>query len=143
MRLSNTRLYNATSNGLSFTSLEYVPTYVFSDPGTIGSNAARYFYPSGNVSSTPVSYRIFKPTIIKNLIVNARIAPTTGRTSTLTVYKNNVATTLTTTLSGNAVTGENTTVAVSFVPGDTFEVVHTGTNNSALADVIIQLEMGS
>jgi hypothetical protein len=139
--LANTVLTNATSNNLNFTVLNYGNTLIFSDPGTIGNDNLRYFYPCNNVSTNPIEYRVFKPLIIKNLVVNARVAPGNNNSSTFTIYKNGVVTSLATTLVNTTITNTNSTDAVSYLAGDTYAVTHTGTSNTNISDTIIQIEL--
>jgi len=141
LRIASCILYNANSNALNFNVLNFTNSFTFSDPGTIGNDATRHFYICQNVTSNLIQYAIFKPTIIKNLTINVRVAPGTGRSSIFTLLKNGVATTLTATLSGTATTVSNTFNAVSYTTGDLFALRHTGTGNTNTADSIIQIEL--
>jgi hypothetical protein len=140
IRVLTTLLANATCNGINFTVLNFSSIFIFTDPGTIGTDNLRYFYPAGNVSTSIINYRVPRPAIIKNLIVNARIAPGAGNSSTVTIYKNGAATALAVTLSNTTLTNTNSTNAISFAAGDNYAVAHTGASGTNIADIVIQFE---
>jgi hypothetical protein len=141
IRVASCILFNGNSNALNFTVLNFNNSFTFSDPGTIGTDAVRYFYICENVSTNVIQFAIFKPTIIKNLIVNVRVAPGTANSSTFTLIKNGALTSLTVTLSGTATTGSDIVNAVSFAAGDLFGLRHIGAGGNNTSDSNIQIEL--
>lgn len=112
----STVLYNALSNSLPFSTLGDSVEYLFYHGGNAGGN--RWLTPAGEVN-TAVNIRMSKPTIIYGLYFNARVL-TTG-VMDITIYKNNVSTSLTCNAT-NTISASNTTVAVSFATGDLLSV---------------------
>jgi hypothetical protein len=118
--LSNSQLVNLTANSLGFDSNAPTSILCWALPGAPGAGANGFITPGTGslVSNTGnLPYILPQAGIIKNLNVQAITPPGQGSTS-FTIYRNGVPTTLTTALSNAAISSTNNTVSVPCQAGD-------------------------
>ncbi len=128
----STVLFSANSNSLPFSYFgSSAHTVSFGDSGAI-ANGTTYMYKGTATSFNQlIPYKITKNTVILNMQVYCRQAPGAGETLAFTVMKNSVATALTCTLAGTAVTAEDVTHAVQFLAGDILAIRMVSSGNAA------------
>jgi hypothetical protein len=114
---------------------------VFSDPGSLPAGT-RYFRPgTASVSTNEIFFKMTRACTMKNLSVNARVAPGTGKTDVFTVRKEAVDTSLTASLAGANTYVIDNTHTVSFAAGDRFSLKSVGGANTAEQDVVVTVEV--
>jgi len=113
----------------------------FSDPGSIPAGT-RYMRPgSATVTANEIFFRFTRPVTVKNLSVNARIAPGAGKIDVFTVRKEAADTTLTVSLTNANLYVLDSTHSVSFAAGERFSLKLLGGVNTATNDVIVTVEV--
>jgi hypothetical protein len=149
-------LVNKTAGGQNFTvyiypttifynvigDLNVGPTSGYLGPGSVAASAGS----GGAVSypnNAPLYYNIQQKAILFGLYVKLGTAPGTGNSTTITVYKNNVATTFTVTLSNSDTSATYYLGSVNFPKDDALSVgiTYTGNNANTTHDVVIQIDM--
>ncbi len=134
-------LVHSTSGGLAFTSLNQLPNLLFSDDGSLPSNATRYMRPgTGAVTATEVKIKLSQKCIVQNLQIRAITGPGVGKTDVVTVRKNGIDTTLTASLAGAATSVANMVNAVSCVVGDDLSVKIVTDVATGTTDLLVTLE---
>jgi len=114
---------------------------LFSDPGSLPAGT-RYFRPgTASVSANEIFFKVTRACVMKNLSVNARVAPGTGKTDVFTVRKEAADTSLTASLSGTNTYVLDSTHSVAFAAGDRFSLKLVGGANTAEQDVVVTVEV--
>lgn len=110
--------------------------FLFGADNTAPSNAATEYnrlnsiFPSSWTGNESLARVVFPVAMdLSRFHMEVDVAPGVGKSYTYTILKNGVATSLAVTIADNAVSGEDTTHAVSFAAGDTVSIqsVPTGT----------------
>jgi hypothetical protein len=96
-------------------------------------------YPA-NTSATAAQMTVLRVSIFKNLSITASAGPGVGQTFVATLLKNNVATTLTATLSGASTAVSNTANAVTFYTTDLISMSWVTSAGAAATDIRVVVE---
>lgn len=126
MVIGSTDLINNTANGNSFSTASESPNTIFGAFGNFSSGATYNFLPGvvgvGSLPATPTQLPRAANVILINgtLIVNPTLTST--NTVTLTVYKNNVATSFVIVANSTSSSVVLNTISVDYTAGDTYDV---------------------
>lgn len=113
---------------------------VFADPGNVVGGSTRYYRPgTATLSATEVQLEFFQACTVWGLGVNCGTGPGGTKTEVWTVRKNGVDTTLTVSITGAAVTGNDFAHPISFAAGDKVSIKVVTTAGTGLADSICSL----
>ncbi len=144
-------LVNKTASSLPFSLSQYpnVITYTCIGDLRLGSTAGyispgSVFVTNGQYPTTsPIYYRIQEKCVLFGMSVGMAIAPALTNSVTITVYKNNVATVFTLTISGTNTTGLYISSSLTFAIGDLLSVyvTYTGGNTNLTRDLTLQLDI--
>jgi hypothetical protein len=138
------------TNGLNFTTTNPGSSTQLLSVGALGAVVAattRYpglwsmteTYPA-NTSATAAQMTVLRVSIFKNLSITASAGPGVGQTFVATLLKNNVATTLTATLSGASTAVSNTANAVTFYTTDLISMSWVTSAGAAATDIRVVVE---
>lgn len=117
--LVNTRLTHANTNGFNFTSTTLCGVLNWATLGSPGTGNS-FMVPGTGATVSAINtlpYILPQALIIKNLTVHANTPPGSG-TTTFTIFKNGIATSLITTLTDSQTANANTNMSVPCNAGD-------------------------
>lgn len=119
-------LVNNTANGNSFTLSNEAPNLIFGSYGNFSATTTYYLLPGivavGSLPASAVALPKATNTILFNGLLSVTPALTGTDTITLTVYKNNVATSFVITANVTSSVVSLSTVSVDYTAGDTYDV---------------------
>jgi hypothetical protein len=117
---------------------------IFADPGNIAGGSTRYYRPgTAAVTGTEIQLQFFQSRTIYGLGVNCRVGPGAARTDVWTVRKNGVNTTITTSITGAALSNSDFAHPLSVVAGDLISIQLVTAVSSSIQDTICSLYVGN
>lgn len=144
--LENTTLQNSGLTTAAASQVTTTPSsiQVWSATGTASTGATVYLLPGTGSAATdytqPASIlTLSRAATIKNLRVTALTGPSSN-TNTFTLYKNGSSTSLAATLATSSTSAADTTHAINCNPGDTINMVMSGTGTTA-QNLVISAEI--
>jgi hypothetical protein len=142
-------LINKTAGGRPFTT--YVtPTTIEYGLNANLVNSPHYLWPGVQTAAdnTEIFYRFQQKSICQGMSVYLRTAPGVGKSVTVTVNRSTtstpgsgVATSITATISGTALTADHYTSSVDFGQGEYLSVEIDGTSGNAAQDLVVELDL--
>ncbi len=141
IEIAQVNLLNANANGKTFTTIYQAPRISWGDPGSLPQGSTKFYYPGTYPVTTNEIFLTFTDkTIVKSLVVRARISPGVGKTDTWTIRKNGVDTLLTVSLTGTETFKNSNTVSITFNALDTISLKVVIASNSLTTDTQIQID---
>lgn len=136
----STDLANANANGLGFLTRIIPAILIWADPGILPLGTSFMRPGTGTSASSEVFVRVTQPLIIKQLSIQAQVAPGIGNTDTFTLRKNSIDTLLNVSLSGTAIQNISDNTSVSFTTGDLISLKIIRGLNSITQDVVLVMD---
>lgn len=142
-------LINKTAGGKPFTTYVTPSTLEYGLKANL-VNSPHYLWPGVQTAAdaTEVFYRFQQNAICQGMSIYVRTAPGVGESITVTVHKSTsstpgsgVATTITATISGTALTSDHYTSSVDFAAGEYLSVEIDGTSGNAAQDLVVELDL--
>lgn len=142
-------LVNKTAGGKPFTTYVTPTTLIYGLNGNVAA-ATHYLWPGVQTASdnTQVFYRFQQKAIVQGLSINMRTAPGGVRTVTVTVLKSTtgvvgsgVATVMTATVTGAALSAFQYGVSVDFAQGEYLALEIASVAGTAAQDVVVELDI--
>lgn len=134
-------LQNSSTNNLPLYSVQLPQMFIFADPGSLQSNVTIYMRPgTATATTTPVYVRIPQNSVCRAISLQSVTGPGSTRTDTFTVYKNNVATSVTSSLTGAATSNYYQSTSVGFLTGDKLSVVAVTSGGTTTTDIVVSVE---
>lgn len=142
-------LINKTAGGKPFTTYVTPTTLIYGLNGNVAA-ATHYLWPGVQTASdnTQVFYRFQQKAIVQGMSINMRTAPGGVRTVTVTVLKSTtgvvgsgVATTMTATVAGAALSAAQYGVSVDFAQGEYLALEIASVAGTAAQDVVVELDL--
>ncbi len=140
--IANTQLVNSNANSRGFNSTSPSSILTWALPGTPGTATTGFLTPGTGMlvsSSNNLPFIVPQTGLIKNLNVQA-VTPAGQGSTTFTIFRNGVATTLTTALNDTAITNVNNSISVPCVAGDQISLQVTNTVG-ATANISVTAEL--
>jgi hypothetical protein len=142
-------LLNKTAGGKPFTTYVTPTTLIYGLNGNVVA-AAHYLWPGVQTASdnTQIFYRFQQKAIVQGMSINMRTAPGGVRTVTVTVLKSTtgvvgsgVATVMTATVTGAALSAFQYGVSVDFAQGEYLALQIASVAGTAAQDVVVELDI--
>lgn len=142
-------LLNKTAGGKPFTTYVTPTTLIYGLNGNVAA-ATHYLWPGVQTASdnTQVFYRFQQKAIVQGMSINMRTAPGAVRTVTVTVLKSTtgvvgsgVATLMTATVTGAALSAFQYGVSVDFAQGEYLALEIASVAGTAAQDVVVELDI--
>lgn len=142
-------LINKTAGGKPFTTYVTPTTLIYGLNGNVAA-ATHYLWPGVQTASdnTQVFYRFQQKAIVQGMSINMRTAPGGVRTVTVTVLKSTtgvvgsgVATAMTATVTGAALSAFQYGVSVDFAQGEYLALEISSVAGTAAQDVVVELDI--
>ena len=142
INVHSTQFTNSNTNGKNFTVVDTFPMVIaYSIPGSVSSASTKYMRYSDIPQTNESKQILYKQCTIRNLYINARVAPGSSISDVYTVRKNGVNTTLTATLTGTNTQTTNVANVITFNSGDQLSLMLVTGTGSIQADTTVTLEI--
>lgn len=134
LRIGNVNLQQGSVNGKSFTVSNQLGVMVFSDSGAL--TATSFLQAGGSSAGTPTetiaTFVVTRKCVVQTMYAKVQVAPGGTNTNVFTLRKNGADTSLTTTITGAALTNSDVVHAVEYAAGDTICVRQVTAASSAV-----------